>query len=34
MYDTGVSNITFLGLANGNFAQMTFEGETGDYSFY
>ncbi len=32
-YNTGASTITFLGLANANFAQMTFEGGAGEYTF-
>jgi hypothetical protein len=32
-YQTGASEITFLGLANANFAQMSFEGGAGDYVF-
>ncbi|HEX5808398.1 MAG TPA: toast rack family protein [Anaerolineales bacterium] len=32
-YQTGASQITFLGLANANFTQMSFEGGTGEYTF-
>lgn len=32
-YTTGASKITFLGLANANFTQMTFEGGAGEYMF-
>lgn len=32
-YSTGASTITFLGLANTNFAQMNFEGGAGEYTF-
>lgn len=32
-YHSGASNITFLGLANANFTQMTFEGGAGEYVF-
>ena len=32
-YHTGASKITFLGLANANFTQMTFEGGAGSYVF-
>jgi hypothetical protein len=32
-YQTGASEITFLGLANANFTQMSFEGGAGDYVF-
>ena len=32
-YQTGASEITFLGLANANFTQMSFEGGAGEYTF-
>jgi len=32
-YETGLSDVRFLGLANADFAQMTFEGGAGDYTF-
>jgi hypothetical protein len=32
-YQTGASEITFIGLANANFAEMNFEGGAGEYSF-
>ncbi|HEY3475101.1 MAG TPA: toast rack family protein [Anaerolineales bacterium] len=32
-YRSGASRITFLGLANANFTQMTFEGGAGEYVF-
>jgi hypothetical protein len=32
-YQTGTSKITFLGLANANFTQMSFEGGAGEYTF-
>lgn len=32
-YSTGASKVTFLGLANANFTQMTFEGGAGEYIF-
>jgi hypothetical protein len=32
-YSTGASTVTFLGLANANFPQMTFEGGAGEYTF-
>jgi hypothetical protein len=33
MYQTGASQITFVGLANANLSQMKFEGGAGQYSF-
>ncbi|HSL47311.1 MAG TPA: toast rack family protein [Anaerolineales bacterium] len=32
-YQTGASEITFIGLANANFAEMNFDGGAGEYSF-
>ncbi|HET9909546.1 MAG TPA: toast rack family protein [Anaerolineales bacterium] len=32
-YQTGASEITFLGLAHANFAQMSFDGGVGEYTF-
>jgi hypothetical protein len=32
-YQTGASEIMFIGLANANFAEMNFEGGAGEYSF-
>jgi hypothetical protein len=32
-YQTGASEITFIGLANANFAEMNFNGGAGEYSF-
>jgi hypothetical protein len=32
-YQTGASEITFIGLANANFAEMNFDGGAGKYSF-
>ena len=32
-YQTGASEIKFIGLANANFSQMAFEGGAGDYTF-
>jgi hypothetical protein len=33
VYQTGASEITFLGLSNANFSQMSFEGGAGQYTF-